>query len=178
MLDNYEKIEKVEQQLYDSALSSLNEGLRCWKQGEDGDNDRYQFAILHISRFFELSLKYTVYEMHPLLVFKKPYSKNLREAWTITPEEAFYIIKNGRAESLGDIDFEDKDLKPFVELKKVRNALEHFVSDLKPEEIKEDIILFLETASSMTSDRADIIFSEHLEEDTSEIYYNLIGEEY
>ncbi len=98
--------------LYENALSSLHEGLRCWKQGEDGNQERYKFAILHISRFFELALKYTVCQMHPLLIFKKPYSKNLDDAITISPQEAFYIIKNSATDSLGDITFDDDEIKP------------------------------------------------------------------
>lgn len=177
MLGSHEKISTIGEQLFDSTLASLNEGLMCWKQGEGGDKTRYQFAILHISRYFELSLKYAVFTMHPLLVFKKPFSKNLNEAATITPEEAFYIIKNGKVDSLGDIDFQEEEIKPLIELKKVRNALEHFVIDLKPEEVKEHIVLFLETASDLTSDRADIIFSEHLEDDMLGIYCYLIGDD-
>jgi hypothetical protein len=167
----------IEMKLYENALSSLDEGLRCWKQGEHGDKERYKFAILHISRFFELALKYAVYCMHPLLVFKKPYSKDLSEATTISPQEAFYILKNSITDSLGDIDFDDEDIKPLLRLKKVRNSIEHFVYDLSPEEIKEDIILFLETATSMISDRADAYFQEHLKDDALKIYCDLTGEE-
>ncbi len=62
-------------------------------------------------------------------------------------------------------------------LKKVRNAIEHFVYDLTPEKVQDDLVLFLETATSMMVDRADTYFPEHLEDDAMEIYCNLMGEE-
>ena len=170
----------IEMKLYENALSSLEEGLRCWKQAKDGKPERYKFAVLHIARHFELALKYVVYFMHPLLVYKKPYSKNLEDALTISPEEAFYIIKNSQIDTLGEIEFEEDEIKPLRKLKKVRNAIEHFVSDLTSEdveEVEENIILFMETASSMANDRADTGFAEYLADDVLEIYSELMGEE-
>jgi hypothetical protein len=38
--------------LYKNALSSLEEGLKCWKQAENGNKDRYQFAIPDLKIFF------------------------------------------------------------------------------------------------------------------------------
>lgn len=163
----------IEMKLRENAMSSLQEGLICWKQAQDGDQSRYKFAILHISHFFELALKAVVYDMHPLLVYKQPASKNLSDANTITPQEAFYIIKNSAENSLGGIEFDEDEIEPLIRLKKVRNAIEHFVYDLSPEEIKEDIILFLETVSSMASDRADMSFADDLDVVAMAIYDDL-----
>lgn len=163
----------IEMRLRENAMSSLQEGLICWKQAEDGDQSRYKFAILHISHFFELALKAIVYDMHPLLVYKQPASKNLSDATTITPQEAFYIIKNSVENSMGGIEFNEEEIDPLIRLKKVRNDIEHFVYDLSPKQIKEDIVLFLETVSSMASDRADMSFADDLDDITMTIYTDI-----
>lgn len=163
----------IEMQLRENAISSLQEGLICWKQAEDGDKSRYKFAILHISHFFELALKTVVYEMHPLLIYKQPASKSLSDAMTITPQEAFFIIKNSTANSMGGIEFDDDEIEPLNRLKRVRNAIEHFVYDLSPAEVKTDIVLFLDTVSNMASDRADMSFVDDLDDISMAIYDGL-----
>jgi hypothetical protein len=164
----------IKMDMWDNALSSLVEGLRCLKRADNGEKEQYKFAVLHISHYFEISLKYAVYDMHPLLIFKKPFAKNLAKEQTITPQEAFYIIKNSSESDSGEeADISDDDMEELVRLKHVRNNIEHFKFELTPEEIKDDISFFLRTMDTILHDICDITFAEYLEKDEIEYYCKL-----
>ena len=84
--------------LYNGHLA-LSEGLKCWENAENGNVNQYRFAILHFIRSIELILKYLVWTLHPLLIYKKPYEQKIDAAFTITPQEAFFILRNSDVES-------------------------------------------------------------------------------
>lgn len=79
--------------LLENAVDSLNEALRKYEEGLSGDLRAYKFAILHYSHFIELLFKYYVTESHPLLVYKNPFSKNIKKEKTIGLWEAIQFLK-------------------------------------------------------------------------------------
>ncbi len=150
--------------LFDNALSSLKQGLKCLKLAELGDTEQYKFAVQHISHYAEIALKHAVYFMHPLLVFKKPYSKNLSNETTITPQEALYIIKNTtETDSYEEAELSKDDFELLSVFKKIRNSIEHYSFELSPSEVKIDIMFILEVIDSILVDICKSPISEALE---------------
>jgi len=128
------KTDKIQLDLFDNALDSLNESLEKYKQGSKGDTRAYKFCIQHLSHFLELIFKYYVYQCHPLLIYKNPFAKNIKEdAFTITLTDAINFLKN-EGRNLPE-EFE-KDLNW---LKNLRNKIEHHRFSMSLDEVKETI---------------------------------------
>jgi hypothetical protein len=170
-------LSKLGDQLFDDAILSLSEGLKCWEKGEKGEINQYKFAVLNILRSFELALKYIVWILHPLLIYKRPYEQDLMKAFTINPVEAFHILINNEIESYDifqrDIT-DNNELSPLTKLKKIRNSLEHlpegldFSNEDVKETIREDMVYFLETIEKFSySNRA--YFFDRLDHEGAEL---------
>lgn len=124
---------KHELDLFENAIDSLNEALRKYQEGVEGNFRAFKFAILHFSHFIELLLKHYVMLSHPLFIYKKPFSKNIQKENTIGVWEAVQFLKD-----VGhDIPHEfNNDLKWF---KKLRNDIEHYKFSLDINEVKSNI---------------------------------------
>ena len=48
---------KLELNLFENAIDSLNEALIKYNEGQEGNTRAFKFCILHLSQFFELILK-------------------------------------------------------------------------------------------------------------------------
>ena len=79
--------------LLENAVDSLNEALRQYDVGKSGSIRSYKFAILHFAHFLELLFKYYVTQSHPLLIYKNPFSKNIKSEKTIGLWEAVPVLK-------------------------------------------------------------------------------------
>lgn len=128
------KNDNVQLDLLENALDSLNESLEKYKLGEAGDERAYKFCIQHLSHFLELIFKYYVYKCHPLLIYKNPFTKNIKnDAFTITLNDAINFLKNeGR-------DLPQKFEQDLNWLKKLRNNIEHHKFSMSVAEVKNNI---------------------------------------
>ncbi|HEY9079370.1 hypothetical protein [Magnetovibrio sp.] len=122
--------------LLENAVDSLNEALRKYNEGIDGDTKSYKFAITHFSHFIELMFKYYVSKSHPLLIYKNPYSKSLetsrgrKDATTIGLWEAVQFLKNEGKPI-------QEEFKQDMEwLKKLRNKIEHHEFKMDTREVR------------------------------------------
>lgn len=77
--------------LYQNAIDSLNEGMSFYTESLS-DASKYKFCIIIISNFMELMLKHMVEKQNPLLMFEKPYEKNIKR--TINYKQSIQILVN------------------------------------------------------------------------------------
>ncbi|WP_145746005.1 hypothetical protein [Variovorax beijingensis] len=111
--------------LHENALDSFNEALTRFKEGTGGNVKAYKFAIQHLSHSIELLFKSHIAQMHPLLIYKNPFTaKPLDREMTIGLWDAVQFLKNS-GDPIGK-DFE-ADL---LWLKKLRNEIEHSRFDM------------------------------------------------
>lgn len=118
--------------LLDNALDSFNEALVKYQCGNSGEHRSYKFAILHFSHFVELLFK-QVSLAHPLLVYRNPFSKNIKNEQTIGLWEAIQFFRNtGEA-------FNDDFYSDIQWLKELRNNIEHYQFEMDVGEVKESL---------------------------------------
>lgn len=55
---------RIELDLLENAIDSLNEALAKYQDGLDGNEKAYKFCVQHLSHFLELVLKYYVTQSH------------------------------------------------------------------------------------------------------------------
>ena len=108
--------------LLDNAMDSLEEALKKFEEGDEGDQKAYKFCVLHMAHFIELIFKHHITEKHPLLIYTNPFVENLKPATakTIGLWEAVNFINNEEKDAVAG-DFK-KDLDW---LKRLRNDIEH-----------------------------------------------------
>lgn len=108
--------------LLDNAMDSLEEALKKFEEGDEGDEKAYKFCVLHMAHFIELIFKHHITEKHPLLIYANPFVENLKPATakTIGLWEAVNFINNEEKDAVAG-DFK-KDLEW---LKRLRNDIEH-----------------------------------------------------
>lgn len=112
--------------LLPNAIDSFNEALSKYRSAEDGDAGAYKFAILHFAHFLELLFKHYVTQVHPLLIYKNPFSANVEKQPTIGLWEAVQFLRNEGHK------IEPAFQKDLEWLKTLRNKIEHhkFAMDL------------------------------------------------
>ena len=127
-----------------NALDSLNEGLRKYVAGLDGEVRAYKFAVLHFSHFMELLLKAAVAKEHPLLVLKKPSATDPERSLTVSLHEAMGILRNaGNA-------LEEPLVADLKWLKGLRNNIEHYEFDLDVPRVRATLGRILRAAADLT----------------------------
>jgi len=113
--------------LLENAIDSLEEGLKKYHEGLAGNAKSYKFAILNTSHFVELSFKYFLTQIHPLLIYTNPFSDQLDRRKTITMTGAINFFKHANEEGL--LSYDDEDNGSFIAdinwLKETRNKIEH-----------------------------------------------------
>ncbi len=142
-----------------NACDSLDEALLKYQAGREGDIHALKFAVLHVSHFLELVFKYYVSTRHPLLMFKNPFSRNIRQENTIGLWDAIQFLKN-----------EQKDLdRQFLDdlewLKELRNDIEHSRFEMSPDEVKRIIGRILNAFAKFNDLHGDIDFKSVLSRD-------------
>ncbi|MGA9852635.1 MAG: hypothetical protein WBR15_06860 [Gammaproteobacteria bacterium] len=111
---------KLDLNLRENAIDSLNEALSKYQQGQSGDGKAYKFCVVHLSHFLELLLKYYVTKCHPLFIYKDPFANKItEESRTIGLNDAINFLANEGME------MEATFLSDLVWLKKMRNRIEH-----------------------------------------------------
>lgn len=156
--------------LLENAVDSLNEALRKYQEGTKGDLRAYKFAILHFAHFVELLFKYYVTQSHPLLIYKDPFSKNLKKERTIGLWEAVQFLKN-----------EGKDVDPsfFSDmewLKKLRNDIEHHKFTMNVAEVRRALGRLTQSVIDFNDTHADIDIYDHIDSDTFKVFEELADE--
>ncbi|MCO7225941.1 hypothetical protein [Pleionea sp. CnH1-48] len=164
-------MKKVELNLLDNAVDSLNEALSKYQQGNDGDLKAFKFSVLHFSHFFELILKYYVSLSHELLIYKNPFSKKISKENTIGIWDAVQFLKNEGHEF--DREFMD-DLKWFKEL---RNNIEHHEFSLDVDLAKKVLGRLMQTFNEFDSILGEVDLKSKV---TSELMeqFDILADEY
>ena len=68
---------EIKYSLRDNAIDSLDEALERYQNGIDGNTKAYKYAVLSLSHFIELSFKYFISKINPILIYKKPFAEKL-----------------------------------------------------------------------------------------------------
>lgn len=109
--------------LRENAAGSFDEAFTKCREGFGGNGSGFKFAILHLPHSLDLLFKHYISQVHPLLLYKNPFSKNLEREQTIRMWEAVQFLANdGRPldkEFLADLEW----------LKKLHNQIEHYAFD-------------------------------------------------
>ncbi|HMB57201.1 MAG TPA: hypothetical protein VKM35_08315 [Arenimonas sp.] len=123
---------KLDLNLKENAVDSLNEAIAKYQQGQDGDPKAYKFCVLHLAHAVELLLKYYVTKRHPLLIYKNPFAEKIKpDSMTIGLYEALNFLRNEGTE------FPAGFLTDLEWLKKLRNQIEHHKFSLEIDEVNE-----------------------------------------
>lgn len=139
--------------LYENALDSFNESLTRFREGAEGSVKAYKFAILHLSHSIELLFKSHIAQIHPLLIYKNPFTnKPLDRELTIGLWDAVQFLKN--TDDPISKDFE-ADL---LWLKKLRNEIEHSRFDMDVPTVRASMGRLVESIRD---------FHEHFDDDLS-----------
>jgi hypothetical protein len=141
-------------------------------------NDKsFKFAILHINHFVELSFKYFIIQIHPILVYHQPYTdKELEKQRTLSINEAINFYKNTIKNDKNKINLLTKThLKDIDWLKKIRNDIEHFKFELDIPHVKNSIGKILSILNEIFKDYG-IELARELSEKYSDLYNTLIND--
>ncbi len=158
--------------LFENAVDSLVEALHKFREGENGDDKAYKFAVLHTTHFLELLLKHHVAKKHPLLIYTNPFSKKLDTAKTIALWDAVNFINN---ESEGAL---DQELIADLEwLKKLRNEIEHHKFEMDLENVRITMGRIYQAVKEFLESHSDIELEKHIPETVAETF-NALADEY
>lgn len=162
----------LELDLLENAMDSLNEALKKYQQGKDGDPKAFKFCIQHISHFFELILKYYVTQSHPLLIYKNPFAKVINsDSQTINLHDAINFLKNEGHEFSKDF---EEDLNW---LKKLRNKIEHHKFSMNVDEVDETVGRLMKAIVLFDEQHENIDLSEYVKNEHYEVFH-LLAETY
>lgn len=156
--------------LLENAVDSLNEALRKYQEGTKGDLRAYKFAILHYAHFVELLFKYYVTQSHPLLIYKDPFSKNIKKEKTIGLWEAVQFLKNEGKE------IDPSFFKDMEWLKKLRNDIEHHKFTMNVAEARRALGRLTQSVIDFNDTHADIDIYDHIDADTFKVFEELADE--
>lgn len=158
----------IELDLFENALDSLNEALKKYTQGKNGDPKAYKFCIQHLSHFLELILKYYLTQSNPLLIYRNHNAKKINEeSPTIGLHDVMKILRvEGRTISPK---FEE-DLKW---LKKLRNKIEHHKFSMKVQEVEETIGRLISAMVEFDEKHENIELSSYIDDAQYEVFRRL-----
>jgi hypothetical protein len=80
--------------LWENAIDSLNEGLRCYARAIDGDVGAYKFAVTNVTHFLELMFKRAIQSEHRLLLHRIPSARDLKPESMVGFGEAIILIQH------------------------------------------------------------------------------------
>jgi hypothetical protein len=156
--------------LLENAVDSLNEALRKYQEGLDGDLRAYKFTILHFAHFIELLFKYYVSESHPLLIYKNPFSKSIKRERTIGLWEAVQFLRNEGKE------IDSSFFKDMEWLKRIRNDIEHYKFTMDVAEVRKVIGRLTQSVLDFNDTHAEIDIYDHIDADTFKVFEELADE--
>jgi hypothetical protein len=158
--------------LRDNALDSLREALAKFEQGDDGDLKAYKFAVQHMSHFVELIFKHHLATIHPLLIYKDPFSRKLNADKTIGLWDAINFIAN---ESPDHISAEFRSDLEWM--KKLRNDIEHHRFSLDVQQTRQTLGRLFRSVLEFLDFVSDLKIEDFIEDDAREIF-KVLADEY
>ncbi len=159
--------------LLENAIDSLDEALRKYHEGEDGNAKAYKFAVLHMSHFIELIFKHHISKQHPLLVYKNPFAPKLDRAKTIT----FWDSINFISHETGEIDAKSDFRRDLDWLKKLRNDIEHYKFDMNVAQVRETLGRIFRSLLEFLEFFSDVQLEGHISKDTAAMF-KVLSDEY
>lgn len=157
--------------LLENSIDSLNESLRKFQAGEEGEAYAYKFAVLNFAHALELLFKYYVTQSHPLLIYKNPFSKNIARESTIGLWEAVQFLKNEGKSISPDL---SKDLEW---VKQLRNNIEHHKFEMNVHEVRQ-VLGRLIRATIEFNRKYDLVDLEKTIDQECKKIFNTLADEY
>jgi hypothetical protein len=112
-----------------NLFDSLNEALDKIDKADGGDLRAYKFAVLNFTHFLELLLKFRIYKINSILIFKGPFSDKLQRDRTITLMDSKNFLLN--CELLSQNFASDIEI-----IAALRNKIEHYDLEINTHEIR------------------------------------------
>lgn len=158
--------------LLENALDSLAEALSKYEEGENGDAKAYKFAVLHMSHFLELIFKYHVSQIHPLLIYKEPFSAKPDRTKTITLWDAVNFINNDSDQAFS------KEFRSDLEwLKKLRNDIEHHKFEMDVTDVRNTLGRLFRSLVEFLDEYSELDLKASIPKDTWETF-KVLSDEY
>lgn len=123
--------------LLENAYDSLNESLAKVALAAETPG-QWKFAVLNLVHALELFLKHRLHAEHRLLLFENVDRPNR----TVSLERALERLKSV------DVTIEPRDVAAIDQAIKWRNAITHYETDLRLEEVRENYLLIFEFLDS------------------------------
>lgn len=158
--------------LRDNALDSLREALAKFEEGDRGDLKAYKFAVQHMSHFVELIFKHHLASIHPLLIYKDPFSRKLNSDRTIGLWDAINFIGN---ESPDNISAEFRSDLEWI--KKLRNDIEHHKFSLDVQQTRQTLGRLFRSVLEFLEFFSDLNIEDFIEGDAKETF-KVLADEY
>jgi regulator of protease activity HflC (stomatin/prohibitin superfamily) len=156
--------------LLGNAVDSLNEGLHRFAAAREGDVRSYKFAVLHVSHFLELLFKHAVALQHPLLVYERPASKNVKKERTIGLWDAVNILNNA------GVNLDKSLIKDLEWLKALRNDIEHYAFEMNVKEVRAAIGRIIRASEEFASATKLDPLSDSLDHECHVVFDELLDE--
>lgn len=158
--------------LRDNAFDSLLEALAKFEEGDDGNPKAYKFAVQNMSHFVELIFKHHLTTVHPLLIYRDPFSKKLNSDRTIGLWDAINFIAN---ESPDNISAEFRSDLEWM--KKLRNDIEHHKFTLDVQQTRQTLGRLFRSVLEFLDFFTDIEIENFITDDVRETF-NVLKDEY
>lgn len=158
--------------LLDNALDSLREAFAKFEEGDEGDLKAYKFAVQHMSHFVELIFKHHLATIHPLLIYKDPFSRRLNPDRTIGLWDAINFIANESPENIS------AEFRSDLEwMKKLRNDIEHHKFSLDVQQTRQTLGRLFRSVLEFLDFATELDIQDYLAEDTKETF-KVLADEY
>jgi hypothetical protein len=141
--------DKLELSLLENSLDSLQQGLKHYQSALDGEKSEYKHAVLNFALYIELSLKYFISKINPILIYKDAFSKKEKLDNTISLQEAVYFLKH-----LNQIKHEERrEFENQIDwLRKTCNKIKHHKVEMSTAQFKKQIGHILHTLDWLYDD--------------------------
>lgn len=121
----------IVQDLLENAIDSLCESALKYKEGKEGKNKSYKFAVLNFTHFIELILKHYIAYKDEKRIYKKSSLAKSKKPITIGFIDCINFIQNENPNTIS------LELKKDIEwLKKLRNQILHYKFTMDIEQVE------------------------------------------
>lgn len=157
--------------LIENAVDSLKEALAKFDEGEKGNLKAYKFAVQHMSHFVELIFKHHVATIHPLLIFKEPFSRKINTDRTIGLWDAINFIANESPDAISS------EFRADLEwIKKLRNDIEHHKFSLDIQQTRQTLGRLFRSVLEFLEFATELDISDFIEDNEKETFQILANE--
>jgi hypothetical protein len=194
---------KLKLGLIDNACDSLNEALRKYKQGADGNVVAHKYVVVHLAHFAELILKGFVNSINEYLVYEKCFECLMKEVNSreVSIESVYDALmeegvdfdelaeKNGRKtiRTSKAVSFvksrngADKDCADFLEkidyIKDIRNDVLHFEVNMSVFDVRRNAGVLIKSATNFCNNENLVDIRARIDRDLLSIFDNFFNEE-